>query len=469
MNGRSAAMLPAAVLVLAAGCAVGLLRILSTIGLMVPFDPNEGWNAYHAAAAIAGGPLYPPPPSFMTNNYPPLSFYIVGILSRTTADMVIAGRVVSLASFLAVVGAIAVSLRMTACSATEAAFGALVFAGCLLVNSDYVGMDDPQLLGHAVAMAGFLLVLRRRDDLLTLASAALLFTLAFFIKHNLIVMPLAVTVWLAFFDRKSALRLAIAGTMYLIIGLIAFRLVYGFDLIGVLRSARVFAFHDLAVNLSSWLVWGLLPLIVAGFLFLVRRDDPCVALCALYAVMSFLVGASYFGGSGVDVNAMFDADIALALVAGIALNRLSGRGIACTSAIITSFMLPLAVGVWANFNADWFDGNYWFHPMRDEATLAKQDIAFLRAHNGPALCETLAYCYWAGKAAEVDVFNTGQQFATHSRSDDALVRVIDTGHFAAIQLDTLSPFALDARVRQAMNRAYRVDHANDDGVFLVPR
>jgi hypothetical protein len=471
MSARAPAawMLPAAVVLLAVGCAIGLFRTVSTIDLTLPFDPNEGWNAYHAAAAMAGGSPYTPPQSFMTNNYPPLSFYIVGTLGRALGDMIIAGRLLSLAAFLAVMGAIAAALRMMACSLTEAAFGALVLAACLLLNSDYVGMDDPQLLGHAVAMAALLLVLRPPRDALTLASAALLFTLAFFIKHNLIVLPLAVTAWLALYDRWSAIRLAIAGVAFLAVGLIAFRLVYGFDLLGVLHSARTFALHDLAINLSSWLIWGLLPLLIAAVLFAARRDDKFAVLCALYASIGFLVGASYFGGAGVDVNAMFDADIALALVAGLALNQLSRHGAVYTSAIVAAFLLPLAIGTWINSSADWLSKDYWLHPMRDETVLAKDDIAFLRTHNGPALCEMLAYCYWAVKAPEVDVFNTGQQFATQSRSDESLVRMILAHRFAAMQLDALSPFALGDRVHRTLDRAYRIDHTNDDGVFLVPR
>lgn len=462
-------VLSAAVVVLGIGCAAGLLRAFSVIGLPVPFDPNEGWNAYHAAAAMAGGSPYPSPQSFMTNNYPPLSFYVVGLLGRAIGDMIVAGRLVSLVSFVAISVAIGAVLREMACSVTEALFGALIFAACLFLNSDYVGMDDPQLLGHAVAMGGFLLVLRRPRDALFLVSAALLFVLAFFVKHNLVVLPLAVTVWLALYDRRSALTFAGAGTALGVAGMILFRIAYGFDLFAALHSARVFAVHDLIANLSSWLVWGLLPLSVAGLLIARRRDDKFVVLIALYAAIGFVVGASYFGGAGVDVNAMFDADIALALVAGLALNRLSDRGVVVGSAIVAAFLLPLAVGIWLNFNADWLDADYWFQPLRDETALAKGDTAFLRAHKGPALCETLGYCFWAGKAPEVDVFNTGQQFATRSRSDDGLIRMIASHRFAAVQLDTLSPFALGDNVRRALDRAYRVDHMDDDGVFLIPR
>ena len=34
---------------------------------------NEGWNAYHADAAMRGLPLYPPNDGLVANNYPPLS------------------------------------------------------------------------------------------------------------------------------------------------------------------------------------------------------------------------------------------------------------------------------------------------------------------------------------------------------------------------------------------------------------
>lgn len=461
-------MLRAGVAVLGAGCAAGLFHIVSVIGSTVPFDPNEGWNAYHAVAAMASGSPYPAPQSFMTNNYPPLSFYLVGTLGHALGDMIVIGRLVALAAFLAVVGGIALALRMMACTALEAAFGALAFAACLLSNSDYVGMDDPQLLGHAVAMGGLLLVLREPRGLAGLLGAAFLFTLAFFIKHNLIVLPLAVTAWLAIYDRRNAAKLALAGAAFFVAGLVAFRFAFGFSLLGKLQSARMFAFHDLLTNLSSWLVWGLLPLSVAAALFALRRADKHVVLCTAYALLGFLVGASYFGGAGVDVNAMFDADIALALVAGLALSRFPGRSV-WVAGVLGAFLLPLAAGLYLAFDANWVSGEYWRHPLTDETTMAREDIGFLRAHKGPAICETLAFCYWAGKPPEVDVFNTGQQFATHMRDDGALIRQIDARRFAAIQFDTMSPFALGGHVRRVVDRAYRVDHANDDGVFLVPR
>ena len=64
---------------------------LLAIGRYIPLDPNEGWNAYFADAAIHGGVLYPPADALITNNYPPLSFYIVGAIGHLTGDTIFAG------------------------------------------------------------------------------------------------------------------------------------------------------------------------------------------------------------------------------------------------------------------------------------------------------------------------------------------------------------------------------------------
>lgn len=48
----------------------------------VEIENNEGWNAYFADAAMGKMPLYPSASQLITNNYPPLSFYIVGSIGR---------------------------------------------------------------------------------------------------------------------------------------------------------------------------------------------------------------------------------------------------------------------------------------------------------------------------------------------------------------------------------------------------
>ena len=61
----------------------------------------------------------------------------------------------------------------------DALFAALLFVAGLLVFTDYVGMDDPQLLAHAVAIGGLALLLRASPVRRTLSlMAALLMTVA---------------------------------------------------------------------------------------------------------------------------------------------------------------------------------------------------------------------------------------------------------------------------------------------------
>jgi hypothetical protein len=463
MNGRSS-VTPWIVTVLTALlCAIFLWRVLATVGLFVPFDPNEGWNAYHAAAAMSGAPLYPGARGFMVNNYPPLSFYIVGEFGRVLGDNIIAGRILSLLGFFATGTGIFAAARLMNCGRLEAAFSALLFAACLLVTSDYVGMDDPQLLSHAFGIAGFVLLLKEPRDWRSVVASALLFALAGFIKHNLLVQPLAMAIWLFIYDRRNAFRFTFSGVVFLLAGLGTFHVLYGTGLPGELNSARVYSLHNLIANLSSWLAWGLTPLIGMVFL-LFRRGDKYVVLCTLYAFIAVIAGVIFLGGDGVDVNAMFDADMALALGAGLAINRLPSRNV-----LAILYALPLGLVLWQAADSEWLSSDFWIHPARGEAAIAHRDIVFLKAHRGPALCEMLSLCYWAGKQAQVDVFNVEQQFLTGARSDASLLQQIDGRYFSALQFESLSPFALTPRIREAVMRKYRIDHTDDAGVFLLPR
>lgn len=445
---RALTILDAALLL---ACVAGLARVIAMTGLHMPLDPNEGWNAYHTLAAMSGGPLYPPAGSFLANNYPPLSYYVVGAVGWITGDEIVAGRIVSLLSLLAVAAGMFVSARRMGARPEASLFGVLWFVLGLLVFSDYVGMDDPQLLGHAVAMAGFVLLLRGN-----VAGAALAMTLALFVKHNLVAMPLAALAWLALTDRNAALRFAAWGMGFSALGLILFQLVYGVSLVHVLASPRLYSLATLRDNVAAWTVWGGAGLAVMASLLLVRRRDRDVALCAIYAFAAVLIGLFFAGGAGVDMNIWFDAVIALSLGSALAIGRFERDPHKLLA--VSAYVLALVCGLALNWEDVW-----------DRPQGADTEIAFLKAHPGPALCETLSLCYWAGKRAEVDVFNTGQAFATGARSDAALIGLIAARRYRAMEFDSMDDFALGPRVKEAVLANYRVDHESDAGIFLVPR
>src|SRR5260370_38331844 len=80
--------------------AIALIAILSVSRIwLIPAhfssDPNEGWNAFQAARAIGTGPLYSVPQALTGNNYPPLSFYLVGWAGGLLGGPIGAGRVFS--------------------------------------------------------------------------------------------------------------------------------------------------------------------------------------------------------------------------------------------------------------------------------------------------------------------------------------------------------------------------------------
>src|SRR5205823_14541124 len=60
------------------------------------------------------------------------------------------------------------------------------FAAVLLLFSDYVGINDPQLMGHAMQVAALLLLLREPRETSFVVLASILFAGSLFTKHSLI-------------------------------------------------------------------------------------------------------------------------------------------------------------------------------------------------------------------------------------------------------------------------------------------
>jgi hypothetical protein len=422
-----------------------LVRNILAIPAHVPLDPNEGWNAAHALAAMAGRALYPPPDALMVNNYPPLSFYAIGAVARHGAGAIIAGRWVSIAAYLATVACIAAVLRRMECRTRAVALGAVYFAALLLVTSDYVGMDDPQLLGHAVQLGALLLLLRDR-----ILVPALLFALALFIKHNLLAMPLAAGLWLMAQDRRTGMVFLLWLLAFALSGLILFQLELGTSLVEQLMSPRLYSLANLGTA-ASHLWWALLP----GLAMTGLWPDRYSLFCSIYAGTALILGLVFAAGDGVDANAFFDLGIALSLALGLAVQRGRWPIFAAASAV------PLLIYLALTFR----DNNYFF--TRKFAQQSDRDIAFLKSRPGPALCDQLSLCLWAGKGADVDAFNVGEAIKARARDPAPLTAMIAHHRFGSLQLIDMDGLGPD--VRRAIEKNYRIDHSDDNGAFLVPR
>ena len=422
-----------------------LVRNIIAIPAHVPLDPNEGWNGAHALVAMSGRRLYPPPEALMVDNYPPLSFYLIGALARHGRDVIIAGRWVALAAYLAAVAGIAFVLQRMDCRPRASLLSALFFAALLLVTSDYVGMDDPQLLGHAVQLGALLLLLRER-----IFVSALVFGVSLFIKHNLLAMPLAAGLWLLVQDRRAAAAFLLWLLAFALAGLVLFQLGYGIGLVEQLASPRLFSLANLGRAVAH-LWWAVLPgLAMTGF-----WPDRHSTFCSLYAGTALLLGVAFATGDGVDANAFFDLGIALSLSLGLVVERGRWPVLAAASA------LPVLIFAGVTFQ----ENNFFF--TRAFAQRSAADIAFLKSRPGPALCDQLSLCLWADKGADVDVFNVGEAIKAHARDPAPLIGMIAHHHFGSLQLIDMDGMGPD--VRRAIGKYYRTNHSDDNGTFLIPK
>ncbi len=445
--------------------AVGLtlVRLASIAGLDIQRNYNEGWNAYHALALMTGGQLYPQASGFMVNNYPPLSFLVIAAAGKAGADLIVAGRIVSLLSALVASWAIfAIARRMTA-TKVEALFAVTLFLAKLLATSTYVGIDDPQMLGHALGCLGFLAAIGPNRRLWV---SALLLTLALFVKHMLVIQPLALMAWLLWYDRKSALRFATFGILFGVAGFLLCRIWLGVNLFDVLFTPRTYQLSWLTQSLKDFLLVSFAPL-GAGLYLLFRSKDRYAVLCGLYTAMAFAIGLLFDGGAGVGRNALFDAAIGGALSAALLVRQVRVPlfsllfGLAC--------LVPPAVAAVENAQSEWLTAGFWLQPMKNETARSREEIAFVRGRPGPAMCERLAICFWAGKSAQVDAFNFVQSVETRKRDARDLIRLLDARYYSTIELESQSRLGELASVMTAISRNYRVVRRGEDSAVLIPR
>lgn len=469
-SSRDDAFLRAAILGLGLAAAVGVLRALLTLDLHVPFDPNEGWNAYHALDAISGGPLYPAAGSFLFNNYPPLSFYLVGALGLVTHDNILAGRIVSLAAFLLTGAGIAASARALGAGRMAGLWGALFFLVILSFDTSYAGMNDPQLLGHALGVAGLWVALARPQGTAAMALAALLFSLSVFTKHSLVVLPASLFLWLLLVDRPAASRLGWAGVMCAGLGAAAFAILYHRSLWDALTPPRLYSLADSWNGLRGWLLVCGLPL-AASLAALLARRDRAALFCLLYLTLSLAAGIWFEGAADTSNNVLFDNLIALGLCAALGFEHLSrhARGAWPAPLFVACFVLPAAGMLGLRAAQDDFYPRYWLDRGDQAVIMASRDIELVRGQPGPVLCGNLALCYWAGKEAVLDEYGMNQALLTGRRKAGELESAIVSGRYAMIVLDEYYSALWSGPMLGAIRSRYRFLHRDRFGAFWVRR
>ena len=444
-----------------------LVQPVITLTARVPKNYNEGWNAFHSLHAMGIEALYPAADQLFTNNYPPLSFYVVGSLAQLVGDSIIAGRLIALVSLIGVTVNIFLILRFPLhCSRAASLFAALLFLGYMGTHyRNYVAMNDPQLLGHAmqtsavllswwawsqrVKIAGALALWRRSLPWLALG----LFVSSLFVKHSLLPFPITLALWLLYTARGVWVGLAVALGM----GSLALcTWIHGIDFIdGVFLSSRQYQLERMVDKLLNYWLYPIFLWIIWGVTFGLRAGEKFYGqLLITYLGVSLVFSAAMLGGHGINYNALFDVLISLALLLGVGVSQVWhsrqkswGHPLGWMAILALPILLALpSVGLTQEWQA-----------LNTTKANTAEIIQALSQADGPVMCEMLSLCYWAGHPLEVDFFNTGQKLKTGAMEASQLITLIERQHFAIIQLDDDNGSSrLPTDINQAIFKYYQV-------------
>ncbi|MEI6417320.1 MAG: glycosyltransferase family 39 protein, partial [Verrucomicrobiota bacterium] len=286
--------------------------------------PNEGWNAYFQQAAIKGGALYPDRSQLITNNYPPFSFYAVGLVGRVLGDSILAGRWIAFFSLLFIALFIFKIIRELGGERSSGIVGASFFIATMgLFFERYVAMNDPQLLAQAIMSGAFFLFLKAVKQRKECFFPIAMMVFAGFFKQNIIMFPVSALLWLLVRKEQSNFWKCLAYSIVLISGgFVLCYVCYGSAFFfNFLAPRRFFSAQEIAALLDLQCVF-LAAVISFPILWKYRCESHVVLILILLAVG---LGAHFLQriGSGVDSNSQFCFNIAMALAVGMTFHLLA--------------------------------------------------------------------------------------------------------------------------------------------------
>ncbi len=440
---------------------------------------NEGWNVYNAVAADHHLPLYGQQYGWTTVNYPALSFYVVAWLHRIGLSYLAAGRMLSLVSFAVsclLVGLVVWQLSRDYRSALfSSLFCSAVF--CIAAN-EYVGYNDPQIFAQLFFLSGFLVYISGPPRFSRLALTALLFVLGGSIKHILIEFPLAVLMDLAFLGSKRVLQYLSISAVLVATSVYANTIVGGPFFLSNILTPRSYSFQK---ALFQFVEYGFGPVSLAmiaalGWSAAALKDQRLRVLAILF-LASVLVGSVSGGFIGVWVNSYFDIYLSLSMIVGLLMNRVwrgqIGNGRAWATVGVPLALLLSFVPVWAAGPALFYKA---ISALPEKQAQFQSEVSFLRAHPGPAFCESLLRCYEAGKTYEYDPFNSANLVKLGKLDAATLANRLSRGELAVVQLCCSIDFlkgdddpAVIPQVLSALQASYELGLAHEGCYIYVPK
>ena len=396
--------------------------------LNIEITDNEAWNAYFADAAMGKMPLYPSTAQLITNNYPPLSFYIVGLAGRLIGDPVLAGRLLSLISVIAIATAIALSVRRLGGTQAAAVISAAFYIAMMSrFFRSYVGLNEPQLLSHAIMAFGFLAFLGARSRDRGYVMPVLVMAFAGFVKHNIIAMPLTAFAWLGMNRRREALKCLCVAAVVIVTGIAICYVSFGRDFFLNILAPRHYSLKKAIRSFKDlqWVSVGLVACVCNGC---ARWHDRSVRLCTGLIAIALAAFFLERTGAGVWTSAQFDLVIAVAIGLGLAYTQVPLWPLArrfppavsqailllvvCARLLVPKELEPIRLLVDRRFKNE--------IAIREQAMA--DSVERVRETPGDVLCPALI-SYRAGKPFAVDKFNAKQRMSAGAFRDAVTARV----------------------------------------------
>jgi hypothetical protein len=387
---------------------------------LIEIWPTEGWNAYLQDAAASGRRLYPSPDGLVGNNYPPLSFYAVGMLGKIFGDNLFVGRALSLLALAAIAVEIFGVVRLLVQDRTAAAVGALWYLAIMAHNSSaYVGINDPQLAGEAIMGAALLWFLSRMGDGKSVVAPLLLMVVGGFWKHTMIGVPVTAIAWLFISRGRAAIGPALVSAGAAAAGLAACGAVFGSDFFADLMAVRQYGFANVLTNIGH-LQWSALASLIWLAWALSDRHSIAARFTALHIAVGLFACILQWFGRGVSGNAEFDFILALGIGVGVAFSRIERTWLARTIGAPGARDLVILALVLRLFGSDRQETALMFlsEPFRaavgaDQRNLIGE-VAQVAAMPGDVACTVKVVCRLAGKNFVFDEFKTEELVATRT-------------------------------------------------------
>lgn len=399
-------------------------------------QPNEGWGGEHALNAFTWG-LYPAAPTLIINNYPPLWFYLTGALAKVFGDPIFPGRWIAFAAFAAVAAAIFALCRRLGVGALASLVGALAFLVTVeAFFSQWVGLDEPQMLAHALATSAAALLVGATSRW-TVRAAALITVGALLVKPVVVGLPIACTLWLILRRRSFALTWIATVGYAAVAAVIGLLLTYGGPFLENMLAPRYLTWERFGTNmaLAQRPIVSIIAFVVPA-VALRRRWDEAMVFAALAIGAAFVPIAVFGSALGVSINIGLDLAIAASIGLAVGWERAAsaigpGRAGLWRGALAGALLLLGALQLPKNGALDLFDAGARSSLLAKSAGLEalRDRIAGLK---GPVACETLSVCVWAGRPSAVDLWKLRHERTLAFLDAAPFAPRVAVGGFAAI-------------------------------------